>query len=163
MHDVSYKTAIRRNKPSAPLRSILSAIKFNQPDKIDWLDYGCGKGDDVRHLKSLGFNVTGYDPFHAPIKLGNKKYSFVSCTYVLNVLDSNTRLEVLKNIIKRLRNPGLALITVRRDIKTEGVTKTGTQQWNVKLPFLSLARNSQYETYIATKDELEKEVAISTP
>ena len=29
-------------------------------------DYGCGRGDDIRHLIAMGYKATGWDPVHRP-------------------------------------------------------------------------------------------------
>ena len=58
----SHKTAISRKGPSAPLKFILSNEEVKEPI----LDYGCGKGADSKHLTSLNYNVTSYDPYWNP-------------------------------------------------------------------------------------------------
>ncbi|MGW5610144.1 DNA phosphorothioation-associated putative methyltransferase [Streptomyces sp. NPDC003753] len=50
------------------------------------LDYGCGRGADVRALRGLGFDVSGWDPAHHPT--GQLKAAeVVLLTYVLNVIE----------------------------------------------------------------------------
>jgi DNA phosphorothioation-associated putative methyltransferase len=50
------------------------------------LDYGCGRGADLRHLESLGVRVAGWDPVHLPG--GNREPSdVVNLGYVINVIE----------------------------------------------------------------------------
>ena len=51
--DNSHKTAIKRNKLSAPMRY----LSENNLLKGDLLDYGCGRGDDADLL-----SMDKYDP-----------------------------------------------------------------------------------------------------
>ena len=69
-------------------------------DDYSVLDYGCGKGDDVRELEAHGIDVTGWDPVHRP----NEEYSnrdIVNLGFVLNVIeDRQERTETLINAWK---------------------------------------------------------------
>jgi len=60
------------------------------------LDYGCGKGDDVRELEAHGIDVIGYDPVHrSEVKLTKK--DIVNLGFVLNVIEERIeRTETLK-------------------------------------------------------------------
>ena len=96
------------------------------------LDYGCGKGADARYLENKGYNICSYDPHWNPTTpVGT--FDTVLCTYVLNVLREAEAAEVIRNIKKYLTPSGVAYITVRRDIKKEGVTSRGFLK-NVVLP-----------------------------
>ncbi|MHA2069409.1 MAG: methyltransferase domain-containing protein, partial [Candidatus Thorarchaeota archaeon] len=59
----SWLTAVRRNKPSAPLKFLLKHGLI----KGRILDYGCGRGDDCKHLYTTHDYVVGYDPYFQPI------------------------------------------------------------------------------------------------
>jgi DNA phosphorothioation-associated putative methyltransferase len=50
------------------------------------LDYGCGRGGDVRALQHLGLDVTGWDPVHFP-EGQRRPADVVLLTYVLNVIE----------------------------------------------------------------------------
>jgi hypothetical protein len=52
---------------------------------------------------------------------------------VLNVVAPEYVQDVISDIKSYLVSGGEAYIAVRRDIKKEGVTSTGTKQWNVVL------------------------------
>jgi DNA phosphorothioation-associated putative methyltransferase len=50
------------------------------------LDYGCGRGDDLRRLEELGFRPDGWDPVHRPV--GRRVPSqVVNLGYVVNVIE----------------------------------------------------------------------------
>lgn len=152
MSDVSYRTAIRRNKPSTPMQDIL--ITEVRPIRGNsWLDYGCGRGDDIAHLKTLGFDVDGYDPHFQP-KEPTRKYDYVSCIYVLNVLSPIDVNITLLKISKLLKDDGLAYIAVRRDIESEGFTSIGTQQWLVKLRLNAHITRPSYIVYNGDKNDI---------
>lgn len=53
------------------------------------LDYGCGKGDDVRRLRVMGINSIGYDPYWFP-GTPLKPADVVTLNYVLNVIEDMT-------------------------------------------------------------------------
>ena len=57
------KAALRRSELSRPLKLALEAQLL--PDGTSVFDYGCGHGSDVRHLRSIGYEVGGWDPAHA--------------------------------------------------------------------------------------------------
>jgi DNA phosphorothioation-associated putative methyltransferase len=50
------------------------------------LDYGCGRGQDVARLRSMGFGVDGWDPFYAPDG-PLVEHDVVLLNYVLNVIE----------------------------------------------------------------------------
>ncbi|CAA6825853.1 MAG: FIG01200972: hypothetical protein [uncultured Thiotrichaceae bacterium] len=93
-----HKTAINRNQLSQPMQVLARHNYLNGEYGI--LDYGCGKGDDVRELEAHGIDVTGWDPVHRP----DEKYSnrdIVNLGFVLNVIeDRQERTETLTNAWK---------------------------------------------------------------
>ena len=90
-----HKTAIDRNKLSQPMQ-ILARHEYLSGD-YSVLDYGCGKGDDLRELEAHGIDACGWDPVHHPE--GNLINSdIVNLGFVLNVIeDKNERDETLRN------------------------------------------------------------------
>ena len=115
----SEKTAIRRAGPSRPLKDIISFLKDNDMEVSDfsWLDYGCGKGEDILHLKSCGAEAIGYDPYYNPVDIGEKKFDIVTCTYVLNVIDDiELRIGALRSAWERVSDDsGTLAIFVREE------------------------------------------------
>lgn len=77
-------TAIDRNKLSQPMQILARHNYFN--GEMSVLDYGCGKGDDVRELEAHGIDVSGWDPVHNPEgTLINS--DIVNIGFVLNVIE----------------------------------------------------------------------------
>ena len=136
---LSHKTAIKRNRLSAPASSLQKLGLLN--GRI--LDYGCGRGKDCEVL-----SIDGYDPFYRPI-LPSGLYDTILCTFVLNVVNETTQEAILSDMRKLIAENGKAYITVRRDIKQEGVTSINTLQRNVVLDLpLLLTKKDKFATYI---------------
>lgn len=77
-------TAIDRNKLSQPMQ-ILARHNYLSGD-YSVLDYGCGKGDDLREIEAHGINCSGWDPVHNPEgELINS--DIVNLGFVLNVIE----------------------------------------------------------------------------
>lgn len=79
-----HKTAIDRNQLSQPMQALARHNYLNGEFSV--LDYGCGKGDDVRELEAHGIDVTGWDPIHRPDKKIENK-DLVNLGFVLNVIE----------------------------------------------------------------------------
>ncbi len=111
---VSGATAIRRGGPSAPLRWLLErALVVGGV-----LDYVCGHGEDVAHLRSLGYAAVGYDPQWRPHAiLAGLRFNTVLCTFVLNVLDAATAAGVVYECRRRLHPGGYLYASVRSDVQ----------------------------------------------
>lgn len=129
--DKSHLTAVSRDEMSLPLQHILEKYTIHH-QRI--LDYGCGRGEDVRQLLSRAIRVEGYDPYYQPERPAGL-FSVVLCTYVLNVLDPRKVDDVIEDVFKYTKKYGTVFFTVRRNIIKEGFTFKGTQQWMVYLPF----------------------------
>src|SRR5271157_4215700 len=134
MQDKSYLTAITRKTLSAPLKFLINSGRILIGHQI--LDYGCGKGADCCWLHIKGYKPQGFDPhwYNDPLAL-MKEYDVVLCTYVLNVVDSKTRTEVIACLKDLVVSDGKIYITVRRDFAKDYVTKKGTMQYVVYLPY----------------------------
>ena len=135
----SHLTAMTRTKVSAPTSLLVENWFITPNDKV--LDYGCGKGFDAN---TFGFDK--YDPHFFP-DLPNNKYDKIICNYVLNVVDEKTGYDILNNIRSHLNDFGVAYISVRRDVKIDGITKKGTFQRNVILPLQKIEENSNFCIY----------------
>ncbi|HFC93287.1 MAG TPA: DNA phosphorothioation-associated putative methyltransferase [Leucothrix mucor] len=100
-----HKTAINRNQLSQPMQVLARHNYLNGEYSV--LDYGCGKGDDVRELEAHGINVTGWDPVHRP----NVKYTqhdLVNLGFVLNVIED--RKERTQTLLKAWKYSGKAIV-----------------------------------------------------
>jgi len=115
------------------------------------LDYGCGKGLDADH-----YLMCKYDPYYFSDELAIKtrKYDVVTCNYVLNTISIEEANSVIEKIKALLNNNGIAYISVRRDLKKEGYTKTGTYQRNVVLDLPVLYEKSGFFCIYELKNEL---------
>jgi DNA phosphorothioation-associated putative methyltransferase len=87
-------TAIDRNQLSQPMQ-VLARHNY-LAGEYNILDYGCGKGDDLRELEAHGIDCTGWDPVHNPE--GELLDSdIVNLGFVLNVIeDRSERDETLR-------------------------------------------------------------------
>ncbi|MEW7972782.1 MAG: DNA phosphorothioation-associated putative methyltransferase [Candidatus Thiodiazotropha endolucinida] len=90
-----HKTAIDRNQLSSPMQILARHNYLNGEFTV--LDYGCGKGDDLRELEAHGIDVSGWDPVHFPDgELVNS--DIVNLGFVLNVIeDREERNETLRS------------------------------------------------------------------
>lgn len=136
----AYLTAISRKSLSVPAKWLIEQDLISK----NHLDYGCGKGGDADRL-----SCDKYDPHYFPDK-PVKRYDSITCTYVLNVLDSTDVANVVESIRQLLTYNGKAYISVRRDIKKEGVTSKGTYQYMVYLNESVLYENSSFALYEIT-------------
>ena len=117
MREIKYwRTARARKGPSLPLMLIMNRLNLIAPyGKI--LDYGCGRGADVKFLQLKGFDAVGYDPYfeeyNHPELLADDTYDVVLCFYVLNIVLPEERHEILEDIKRILKPSGEAYIAVR--------------------------------------------------
>lgn len=109
MRITRHRAAIRRSAGSKPIQWLLSS-GYLSTDRT-FFDYGCGHGDDVSLLRSLGFRADGWDPHFSP---DEKKVAsdVVNLGFVLNVIeDPAERGEVLRDAWTLTRR--LLVVTVR--------------------------------------------------
>ena len=90
-----HKTAMSRTALSRPLATALADQLIDPTQSL--FDYGCGRGDDIRHLTKLGYTATGWDPTHRP-DTERCPADVVNLGYVVNVIeDPAERAETLKS------------------------------------------------------------------
>jgi len=112
-------TAIHRSRPSVAVRlcNDLGLVR----SRI--YDYGCGTGQDISFLQSLSYDVAGWDPFYRkdmpPSSFPSRAFKSIFCTYVLNVIQKNDRISVVKEIKRILAADGYAFVTVRSALDIE--------------------------------------------
>ncbi|WP_377639272.1 DNA phosphorothioation-associated putative methyltransferase [Oryzobacter terrae] len=80
-----HKTALTRVALSRPLATAAADGLLAVGESI--FDYGCGKGDDIRHLRALGYDIDGWDPTHRP-RAERRPAHVVNLGYVINVIES---------------------------------------------------------------------------
>ena len=87
------KTAITRTDYSRPIKIALADGLVGPRATV--LDFGCGRGDDVRHLCLRGVQASGWDPAHRADEEALPA-QVVNLGYVVNVIeDSDERAECL--------------------------------------------------------------------
>jgi DNA phosphorothioation-associated putative methyltransferase len=89
-----HRTALTRYSLSTPVQSLWRHGFLD--GTLSFFDYGCGKGDDVRGLASIGVSATGWDP-HFAADNPKQAADVVNLGFVLNVIeDQRERLEALR-------------------------------------------------------------------
>lgn len=108
----SSRTAIGRNKESAPLQVILSKSLLS---KGSTLHFGKGRAHfDSAALKRATGSCAEYDYIHHPdLDVLGSSYTNVFASYVMNTLQYNARMYVYQTIAKSTN--GVAFIAVRSD------------------------------------------------
>lgn len=79
-----HKAAIRRGEPSLPLKCLLRDQLLEACGSF--FDYGCGHGEDVRHVRRQGIESSGWDPALRP-DTEKVPADAVNLGYVLNVIE----------------------------------------------------------------------------
>lgn len=80
-----HKTAIDRNQLSQPMQILARHGYLDGQWSV--LDYGCGKGDDVRELEAHGLDVIGWDPNYRP-DVDLQTSEITNLGFVLNVIEN---------------------------------------------------------------------------
>lgn len=95
LHEVArHKTAIGRTTLSRPMKLAIAdgLVTEDKP----FFDYGCGRGDDLRIVKAMGFDGAGWDPVHRP-EAPIETAPIVNLGYVVNVIeDVRERIQTLR-------------------------------------------------------------------
>lgn len=90
-----HRTAIDRYSLSAPMQSLYRHNYLS--GNFSLLDYGCGKGDDVRILKQHNVEIAGWDPVFFPDETKDS-CDIVNLGFVINVIeDQKERQKTLHN------------------------------------------------------------------
>ena len=104
-----HRTAISRTDYSRPIRLALLDGVIGPDTTV--LDYGCGLGDDVRHLRLHGTETWGWDPVHLP-NGSRSPAQVVNLGYVVNVIEDAD--ERAKCLVRAWACAGRALIVAAR-------------------------------------------------
>ena len=95
-----HKAALKRSELSLPMAATVDAGILQHHHAH--LDYGCGRGDDVRFLQAMGFRSRGYDPHYFPRT--QKAADVVTLIYVLSTIEVPiVRCEVLMSAYRLTR------------------------------------------------------------
>lgn len=97
MTNNGHRTAISRQRLSTPMSFLFCSGFLNRPQRV--LDYGCGRGDDVKNLRAL-VSIQGFDPhFYPTLPEQENGFDVITCNFVLNVIpDEVERLGVIAHI-----------------------------------------------------------------
>ncbi len=79
------RTALNRSSCSRPVA--LGLVDGLIRHETSVLDYGCGRGADVRYLRSRRFKASGWDPYYRPEQKVTPA-DVVNLGYVLNVIEN---------------------------------------------------------------------------
>ena len=82
-----HRTAIDRSHLSQPMQVLARHGYLDGNWSI--LDYGCGKGDDLRELEAHGIDASGWDPAHNPEGILINS-NIVNLGFVLNVIEERS-------------------------------------------------------------------------
>ncbi|MDH5413390.1 MAG: DNA phosphorothioation-associated putative methyltransferase, partial [Flavobacteriaceae bacterium] len=150
-------TAIDRNKLSAPMQILARHNYFDGSFSV--LDYGCGKGDDVRELEAHGLHINAWDPVHRSD--GNKVESdIVNLGFVLNVIeDRNERDNVLINAFENTNKILIVSVMLGSDAITSQFTPYKDGVITQRSTFQKYYTQSEFRSYLETT---LKENAIAT-
>ena len=108
-----HRTALKRPNLSRPVSATVRAGLLTRD--LTFFDYGCGLGDDVRHLRRQGFDCEGWDPAHRP-EASKRPSDIVNLGYVLNVIENPAeRRDTLRDAWKHTKR----LIVVSARLKNE--------------------------------------------
>lgn len=118
IEDKSHLTAIGRKGPSVPARKAAAYMDRN----ATVLDWGCGRGADVKFFRHQGLISSGYDPVYARGDMTEWCYDYITCSYVLNVLKPEDRGPCLDRLVGySIPGQTVVFITVRgeRELKKQ--------------------------------------------
>ena len=111
-----HRTAISRTTLSRPLRLALETGLIDDDHTV--LDYGCGRGDDLRGLHARGIPCQGWDPVYRPDGM-RREADVVNIGYVVNVIeDPAERAETLREAWKLAHK--VLLVSARLTVEAQG-------------------------------------------
>jgi DNA phosphorothioation-associated putative methyltransferase len=129
-----HRTALSRSQLSRPLTQAITDGVLSEDRRV--FDYGCGRGDDLRHLTALGIEAAGWDPTHRP-HADRHPAEIVNLGYVVNVIEHrDERADALRGawaLTEQVLLVSARLTWDRKDLAgrplSDGlITRTGTFQ-----------------------------------
>jgi DNA phosphorothioation-associated putative methyltransferase len=116
-----HRTAIRRYRCSRPISLALNDGLITSRTSV--LDYGCGRGGDLRYLQKRDIRAEGWDPHYRP-EVVVKPADVVNLAYVLNVIEDTEERRAALESANELALEVL-IIAVRVDRSLENATDYG--------------------------------------
>jgi DNA phosphorothioation-associated putative methyltransferase len=139
-------TALSRQYLSAPVQSLIRLGLLNGQRRV--FDYGCGRGDDVRHLREEGIDASGWDPHYAPAEAITDA-DIVNLGFVINVIeDPIERADALKRAYE-LANQLLVVSAMLATQDAVPGTPYGDGLLTSRSTFQKYFSQSQLKDYIA--------------
>jgi hypothetical protein len=118
-----HKTALTRYELSKPVKTLLEYGLLKSA--TTFFDYGCGQGSDVRGLRGLGHDASGWDPVHRPNE-HKREADIVNLGYVLNVIeDPAERLEALVDAFRHATRLLVVAGLINETVDTASARKFG--------------------------------------
>ncbi len=101
-------TALSRSSLSAPMQLLIGHGLISPGASV--FDYGCGRGDDIRGLKLIGVECSGWDPHYAK-DLSITDADIVNLGFVVNVIENPAeRIEALQRSFSLTRTALVASV-----------------------------------------------------
>jgi len=113
-------------KPSLPVNLLL----VNNQLTGNVLDYGSGKGIDVKYLNLFNeIKCCGYDPYNKSTLPTKNAYDFILCNYLIDKIAFNQhRIDIIKHIIYLSDDQTQIIITTRTNNDIDYIAKNNN--WN---------------------------------
>ncbi len=142
-----HKAAIARKQISKPVRLAVEANLFTEG--TTFFDYGCGYGEDIKHIAKKGHSSAGWDPYYLP-ETPCINADIVNLGYVINVIESLA--ERREALIKAWDLTKQALIVSAMvlidDSKTEGKLAYGDGIITARKTFQKYYEQEELKCYI---------------
>jgi len=138
------KTAIVRFRHSKPVTLALSQGVITTETSV--FDYGCGRGEDVKYLQSVGIEATGWDPHYQPT-VPFRSADAVNLGYVLNVIeDPREREETLRKAFDLAKR--VLVVAVRVDHSLDTAVEFSDGLLTSRGSFQKLYSQSEFREYL---------------
>lgn len=146
---------MRRHTCSRPIALALAGGVVSTKTTV--LDYGCGRGGDIRYLTKRGVDVVGWDPAHRPD--GERRPSdVVNLGYVLNVIESpEERDEVLRTALSLAQE--VLVVSVRVDKGSDAFEECGDGCLTARNTFQKLFTQAEFRAYVEEVTGLRPHIA----
>lgn len=154
-----HKTAIDRYSLSAPMQSLYRHSYLT--GKHSLLDFGCGKGDDVRILRQNNIEVTGWDPVYFP-EVQKVESDIVNLGFVINVIEDQVeRRKTLITAYKLAERILVVSVMIGGESISSKFEKHGDGIITSRNTFQKYYSQKEIKTYI--EDVLEEDVIAIGP
>lgn len=153
-----HRTAIDRYNLSSPMQSLFRNGYLT--GKMNLLDYGCGKGDDLRILAKHGIKTTGWDPVYSPQKK-IQPHDIVNLGFVINVIEDQVERQLtLKKAFKLTKKLLVVAVMLGGERLTSGFLKHGDGIITKRNTFQKYYTQRELRDYIEKNLE-EQAVAVA--